>query len=318
MKNKLGFIIPNYPHEKRVALLPWHIQSFENEMIIEKGFGKSMNIADDEYVEKGCKVMTREEIFKKCNAIFSLKLIQESDYKHLRKGQMILGWTHPFGSGSNFMKDQVIPKELIIVDLDNISPKIFFKNKSIDIDFISRNFIYKNSINAGYSSTLHALESYGLKPNSSTKVAILSSGNVAQGAFQAISLFNADIRMFYRKTMNEFINNIHEFDIIINGIEKDSNSEHIITLNSLKKIQKNALIIDAAADAGNVIYGTRFTTFTEPIIEIEKDVFYYCINNSPSIFYRNASQAISESFSKYVYKRDIEIFYSLTDRLMGI
>ena len=36
---RLGFIIPTYPGEKRVALLPEHIEGFENELIIENGFG---------------------------------------------------------------------------------------------------------------------------------------------------------------------------------------------------------------------------------------------------------------------------------------
>ncbi len=46
---------------------------------------------------------------------------------------------------------------------------------------------------------MHAVMNYGSIPTSETKVAILGSGNVSQGAFSAISKFNPDIRMFYRK-----------------------------------------------------------------------------------------------------------------------
>ena len=52
---KLGFIIPDYSCEKRVALLPEHILGFKNEIYIEKGFGKFLGISDEEYEKKGCK-----------------------------------------------------------------------------------------------------------------------------------------------------------------------------------------------------------------------------------------------------------------------
>ena len=71
---KIGFIIPTYPDEKRIALLPDDIDGFENEIIMEKGFGKNMNIDDSEYIAKGCKMSTRENIFATCDNIFCLKL----------------------------------------------------------------------------------------------------------------------------------------------------------------------------------------------------------------------------------------------------
>jgi len=307
---KLGFITPNYPGERRVALLPEHIKDFENEIFVEQGFGLSMGIEDFEYEKKGAKILSREEIFKTCRAIFSLKLIQESDYEFLREGQIIVGWTHPFGSGKKFFDTQCKEKNLIVIDLDNITPRIFYHNEIIDIDFIPRNFIRKNSVIAGYAATIHAFESYGLKPDYKTKVAILSSGNVAQGAFEACAIFGCDTRMFYRKTMSEFYETISEYDVVINGIEVDGPNNYIINNAMLKKMKRDSLIIDAAADAGNAIQGTDFTTYEEPVVDLVNSK-YYCINNTPSIFYRNASFNISESFSKFVYSKSIETFIEL-------
>jgi len=154
---KLGFIIPNYPHEKRVALLPQHIDGFDNELVVETGFGKTLGIDDAEYIKAGCTVGNRQDIFESCDAIFSLKLIQPIDYDYLRKGQMIIGWTHPTGSGMRFMEEQAIPKELVIVDIDNVYPRVYYKGKAFNIDWLKRDFIWKNSFYAGYSATLHGL-----------------------------------------------------------------------------------------------------------------------------------------------------------------
>lgn len=307
---KIGFIKPTYPDEKRVALIPEHICNFENEIVVEYGFGKNLLISDEEYIAKGCHMASREEIFETIDIIFCLKLIQPEDYDKLRNNQVIVGWTHPTGSGKKFYDEVACPKNLVIIDLDNIYPTIRQREKVAAIPFIKPNFVRKNSFYAGIASIQHALLNFGMYPDSTTKVAVLSSGNVAQGTFAEISNYNTDLRMFYRKTMSEFYETIDEYDIIINGIEVDGSTEHIISKDHLSKIKKGCLIIDAAADAGNAIEGTHYTTISNPIYE-ENGIFFYEVNNAPSLLYRKTSIEISKAFSENVYKRDFYRFLNL-------
>lgn len=308
---KLGFIKPTYPGEKRVALLPQHITNeFENELIIEEGFGSNLQIEDKEYQEKGCVIDSRENIFKNCDIIFCLKLLQPKDYDLIRDGQMIIGWTHPTGSGTSFYENVAKKKNLRIIDLDNIYPTAHAGDKHIPIPFIEKNFIWRNSFYAGVASVQHALLTFGLIPNSETKVAVLANGSVSQGAYNYISKYNVDIRMFYRKTMQEFYDTIGEYDIIINGIEVDGSVKHIITKDDLKKVKKGALLIDSAADAGNAIEGSHYTSIAEPMYE-EDGIFFYEVNNAPSLLYRVTSFEISKSFSQWIYKKDVKQFVNL-------
>ena len=159
---------------------------------------------------------------------------------------------------------------------------------------------------------MHAIIAYGKIPNSNTKVAILSSGNVSQGAFNAISKFTDNVIIYYRKTMDEFYLNLNQFDIIINGIEMDKTNLHILTIRNQAKLKKGCLIIDAAADAGNAIEGTKYTTIDNPIY-VSKDIYYYEVNNTPSIYFRDSSYEISKSFSKYVYSLDVKKFLELRE-----
>ncbi|MGV8980989.1 N(5)-(carboxyethyl)ornithine synthase, partial [Clostridium sp.] len=278
----------------------------------EHNFGLNLNITDDEYEKVGCKIGSREEIFSDCPAVFSLKCILKEDYDYVRQNQMIIGWTHPYGSGKDFMEAQFKLKNLTIVDLDNIHPQVFYKDKIKSIDWIQPNFIKDNSFIAGYSAVLHALLSFGMIPDQDTNIAVLGCGNVSQGAFNAISKFTNKARMFYRKTMHEFIEERESFDIIINGIEVDKTGLHILSLEHQKSLKKNCLIIDAAANAGKAIEGTTFTTITNPIYN-KKDVYFYVVSNAPSILYKPASHKISESFSKNVYQRDVNIFKDLVE-----
>ncbi|MCF0207360.1 MAG: N(5)-(carboxyethyl)ornithine synthase, partial [Bacteroidales bacterium] len=133
---KIGFIIPTYPNERRVALLPEHINDFENEIVMQYGFGETLDIDDDLYVQKGCKMMSREEIFRTTDVIFCLKLLQPADYPLLRDNQTIVGWTHPTGSGKEFYDNIAIKKNLKIVDLDNICPTVRQGERIAKIDTI--------------------------------------------------------------------------------------------------------------------------------------------------------------------------------------
>lgn len=105
---KLGFLIPNHPNEKRVALLPEHVKNFNNELVVETGFGETLGISDEEYVKAGCTISSREDIFKTCEGVFSLKVLKPQDYQHIREGQIIVGWTHPEGSGKTLDRKSVV------------------------------------------------------------------------------------------------------------------------------------------------------------------------------------------------------------------
>ncbi|MDH6364266.1 alanine dehydrogenase [Enterococcus sp. PF1-24] len=88
---KLGFIQSTFPDERRVPLLPEDIHEFENELLIESGFGAALGIADESYRQAGCKILSRAEVFQEADGIFCLKLMQPEDYDRIRPEQMIIG-----------------------------------------------------------------------------------------------------------------------------------------------------------------------------------------------------------------------------------
>ena len=305
----LGFIKSNFPGERRVPLLPEDISDFENELLIETGFGSLLDISDEEYKEVGCKILSKEEVFKQAEAIFSLKLIQPKDYDLIKKGQLIIGWTHPYGSGKIFMKEQAYPKDLVVVDLDNNSPEIFYKNENVKAN-LPEGIFDRNSFYAGYAGTIDALLKFGVIPNETTKIAILGSGNVSQGAFHAVSKFSENIKMFYRRTMPKFKNTYNSYDIIVNGIEVGTENDPILSLSEQKHLKKGTFIIDIAADAGNAIQGNHFTTLSDSIYK-KDSLYHYCVPNVPSIAYRNVSKILSKQLSKYIFKNNVDIFNSI-------
>lgn len=307
---KLGIIKTHFPNERRIPLLPSDIRDFPNTIYVETGLGNDLGYSDENYSEKGAIIASKETIFAECDGIFSLKIIQPEDYHFLRNGQIIIGWTHPFGSGKNFMKTQALPKKLVIADLDNRFPTAYYQNQQKPLSWIPSNFIQKNSFYAGYAGTLHALLAYGSLPSGKEKIAILGSGNVAQGAFHTVSKFTSEVTLFYRRTLPEFKEQLADFDIIINGIEVGDNQLSILSNRDQQQLKNGCFIIDVAADAGNAIENDHFTTIEEPIYS-ENNYFVYCVPNTPSLAYRTVSPFLSRQFTKYIYSKDISIFNDL-------
>ncbi|MBM7711288.1 N(5)-(carboxyethyl)ornithine synthase [Enterococcus xiangfangensis] len=304
---KLGFLKTDFPHERRLPLLPEHIKQFANSIYIENGFGDSLGIADEEYQQAGCTILNRTEIFALCDGIFSLKIIQPCDYDLIRPNQMIIGWTHPLGSGKKFMETQAIPKNLYILDIDNQAPTMFYQGKSYPSKIIPKNFVYQNSFYAGYAGVLHALLSFGLLPTSDHEIAILGSGNTAQGAFHGVSKLSSSVQLFYRKTLPNFKRQLSKYSIIVNGIRVGDSGEPILSIEEQAQLKKGTFIIDIAADAGNAIEGNQFTTVDQPVYE-KNGLYYYTLPNTPTFAYRNVSQILSEQFSKYIFQKDLSIF----------
>ena len=295
---RLGFIKPTYPNEKRVCLLPEHA---ERGFLVESGFGNSLGIDDESYRKLGCIVLSREEVYQESDVVVNLKLTQPSDYPLIKKGLTIIGWTHVNGSGHGFFNTVAKEKELVIFDLINTNPSVFFKESKLSLN-LPKNLIWKNNWLAGYASTFHGLTVTGrLMPrkNETNDVAVIGTGNVSQGAFTCLVKLGYFPRMYSRKTLEQFSPKYHK--IVVNGVESDSG-----TLIRLKEQVQNpgVFYIDAAADGnGKTIEGIDYTDFTTPVYERYGNT-YYCVNNSPTVFYPQASEAISEAWSSKVYNMD--------------
>jgi len=296
----IGFVRPDYPHERRVALLPADLPTdVAQNLVVERGFGAHMDESDAAYAERGCAIAGRDEVFAACDTVFSLKLIQPADYGRLRPGQAIVGWTHPLGSGREFFDQVARPLGLRIFDIDNITPRLYVGDQVTPLTWLPRNFIWGNSYLAGKAAVQHALQAHGTLAAHDLTSAVLGTGNVAQGAFAAIAGMGCEPRMFYRKTMGEFYALLPTFDVIVNGIEADEPGMHILNRAQLAALKRSCLLIDAAADAGNAIEGSYYTGFDEPLGTVE-GVTFYCVNNAPSLVYRTASRFISSTVARWI------------------
>ncbi|MGN6689319.1 MAG: hypothetical protein ACTHJU_00095, partial [Sphingopyxis sp.] len=152
---RIAFVKPNYPDERRVALLPQDACRLIDSgfhILVEKNFGEYLGIDDQSYADQGVEIRDRADCYDE-HYIFNLKLTQPSDYPFLRSDHVIVGWTHPFGSGKSFYEEIAAPKGVTLVDIDSVMPRIFKgMAPGQDADFFPPHMFWKNSYNAGIAS----------------------------------------------------------------------------------------------------------------------------------------------------------------------
>ena len=306
---KIGFIKPHISCERRVVLLPQDIGGINDELFFEQDFGFTMGIQDEEYVRRGARIRSREEIFQTCEGIFSLKPIAEEDYHLIRDHQTFIGWLQPFTSGKSFYESIFKEKNLTIIDTDNTTT-LFHKDKVVPISWVKEYFTWDNSVLAGYAALYHATLSYGIMIRPRTRIAILGSGNVSQGAFQLASQLGAKVRMFYRRTMDDFKKTLDLWDIVVSGIKLDDTVDHILNEEELRQLKKGCLIVDAAGDAGKTFEGTHLSELSDPLYEVDGK-YFYVVNYTPSLFHRSASEILSQAFRLHIFNHRLQDFMNM-------
>ncbi|WP_206537432.1 hypothetical protein [Listeria cornellensis] len=88
--------------------------------------------------------------------------------------------------------------------------------------------------------------------------------------------------------------------MIVNAVLWDTTrADHIICRSDLKRLKKNAMIIDISCDEAGAIETTIPTSFDNPTYVVD-GILHYAVDHIPSLLFKSASCAISEEVSKYV------------------
>jgi len=303
---KIGYIKPSFGCEKRVGFLPQHSEYCypKDDRRFERGYGESLGISDEHYG----KGYSRESLFDWADVIYSIKVPQSCDYDSFRENQGIVGWIHPIGSGQQFMEDCVRSKNLTVFDITNrISMRHY--NGKIETLNVPRDITLKNSILAGYASVMQAIMLRG-GITQYDKVVVFGGGNVAFGVLKYLA--NRGILPVQRRRSNMSLleSEFHDYDIFINAVEIEEGDKPIVTNEMINAMKPNGWIIDAAADAGRAIQGTRYTSIESPIYQDEQGHTFYVVNNSPSLLYRESSEIVSEGYSKHFWSKPMSYWYS--------
>ena len=95
MNKTMGLLISHKNNEKRRAILPEDVKKLRNAgmLYFETGYGDSVGHPDQEYIDAGAQVVSREEALK-CDIITDVKLGDADYLDELEDGKLLFGWAH--------------------------------------------------------------------------------------------------------------------------------------------------------------------------------------------------------------------------------
>ncbi len=282
--NTVGLPISHKENEKRRALLPQDIKKLKhpNLITIETGYGDILGFSDADYSNQGVNISSRKSVLSQ--DIICDPKIGDAEYLEELSNQTIFGWIHAVQNRD--ITDKIINRKLTAYAWEDMYED-------------GRHSFWRNNEIAGESAVFHAYMCHGIFPYN-TKAAILGRGNTARGAIKTLNYMGADVCQYDRKTENLFQKELHLYDVIVNCILWDtSRTDHIIYRSDLKKMKKNALIIDVSCDKNGGIETSIPTTIDDPTYIID-GITHYVVDHTPSLFWKTATESLSLEFSKYI------------------
>lgn len=281
----LGFLISHKSDEKRRALLPRDLLNVRHagQVYIEEGYGRVLRIPDDDYVNFGAHVASREEVLK-CDCLVDVKLGDADHLDQLEEGRLLIGWAHALQKTG--LTDACIRGKHTVLAWEDIYQD-------------GRYIFYRNRELAGEAGVLQAFTCLGKMPYE-CRVAILGNGQTAKGALRILHGLGASVDVYGRKLEELFKKKMYAYDVIVNCVLWDtSRNDHIISREDLKSFRPGTMIIDISCDPGMTIETARPTTISDPIYEID-GVIHYEVDNTPAMFPYTVSEILSHTFSTYL------------------
>jgi len=281
----VGFVISHKNNERRRALLPDDLKNIKNltHLYFEKGYGESVGYSDEEYIQFGVNIVSREEVLK-CDVLVDVKLGDADYFDVIKEPKLLVGWAHA------------------VQNID-FTTKVLESNHSVlaweEIFENGRYIFYRNREVAGEAAILHAFRYSGRLPYDS-KVAIIGNGQTGKGAFRILAGLGAEVDIYSRKQEGMFKTNMYQYDVIVNCVMWDTNrKDRLIYKDDLKKFRKGTLIIDVSCDPYLEIETSHPTTIDNPVYEVD-DVIHYAVDNTPAMYPISVTKNLSKVFSTYV------------------
>lgn len=284
--NQIGFLISHKNGERRRAVLPDDLRKCVKNVefcCFEKGYGESLGIRDEEYLNVGARIVSREEALA-CPIITDVKL-GDADYLSDLKGKKVLfGWAHAV-QGVDFTSS-ILKEEHTVLAWEEI-----YEN--------GRYLFYRNREIAGEAAVMQAFRYCGKMPYDTT-VAILGNGQTAKGAMRILHGLGATVDVYGRKHEKLFREKMYQYDVLINCVMWDtSRKDRIIYREDLAKLKKGCMIIDISCDPYLEIETSHPTTIADPVYEVD-GVIHYAVDNTPAMYPITVTKTLSQGISPYL------------------
>ncbi len=305
-------------HEYRSALTPSGVKEFVSaghQVLVQKSLGLAIDFSDDQYEASGAKIVdSAKEIFAKAEMIFKVKEPQKSECEMIRKNQIIFSYLHLAAEPD--LTKALMNSGCIAIAFETVTAN----DKSLPLLAPMSEVAGKLSIQAGAKSLEKSQGGRGILLGGVPgvdrgKVVILgggvagmNAGKVAIGMGAEVVIIDksfprirylSDIFQNSASIIYGSIDNIEKHvisaDLVIGAVLiPGAMAPKLVSLKTIKKMKKGAVMVDISIDQGGCFETSRPTTHSNPTYEVD-GVIHYCVTNMPGAVARTSTQALENS-----------------------
>ncbi len=307
--------------EYRVALLPsgaYQLIKRGHEVLVERGAGVGAGYPDSEYEQAGAKLLdSHEEIFQRAALIVKVKEPLPSEFKLLRRDQILFTYLHLAASrpltealmnaGVTALAYETIEVNRRLPLLEPMSEIAGRMSILVGGYFLQKHFGGSGVLLGGVPGVLPG------------KVVVLRGGaaginaaRMAQGLGADVTILEVDLeRMRFLDitlhTAHTLYSNESHLLQLLPGVDllvgavlvPGAKAPKLITRAMLRQMRPGSVLVDIAIDQGGCAETSRPTTHHDPVF-VEEGVTHYCVANMPAAYARTATQALTNVTYRYI------------------
>jgi len=303
-------------HEYRVGLTPESAKELVmqgHEVWIETQAGAGIDANDDQYVAAGAKIVDGPDpIFAECEMVVKVKEPQSVERKKLREGQILYTYLH-------LAPDADQTKELLDSGVTAIAYEtVTGPRGQLPLLKPMSQVAGRMSVQAGATALEKAHGGRGVLLGGVPgvmpgKVVVIGGGVVGFNAAQMAVGLGADVTIldrdpevlekvgthFEARASTRFSNAANLYDAVTNAdlvigavLIPGAAAPKLVTSDTLRDMQKGAVLVDVAIDQGGCFETSKPTTHADPTYVID-DVVHYCVANMPGAVARTSTYALN-------------------------
>ncbi|HBR84178.1 MAG TPA: alanine dehydrogenase [Erythrobacter sp.] len=305
-------------HEYRVGLTPESAKELVmqgHEVWIETQAGAGIDANDDQYVAAGAKIVDGPDpIFAECEMVVKVKEPQSVERKKLREGQILYTYLH-------LAPDADQTKELLDSGVTAIAYEtVTGPRGQLPLLKPMSQVAGRMSVQAGATALEKAHGGRGVLLGGVPgvmpgKVVVIGGGVVGFNAAQMAVGLGADVTIldrdpevlekvgthFEARASTRFSNAANLYDAVTNAdlvigavLIPGAAAPKLVTRDTLRDMQKGAVLVDVAIDQGGCFETSKPTTHADPTYIVD-DVVHYCVANMPGAVARTSTFALNNA-----------------------
>ena len=308
--------------EYRVALTPSGVLSLAgrgHRVLVQTGAGEGTHIPDAEYAAAGAEIVPRDELWAQAELIVKVKEPQESEFPHIRPGQILFTYFH-LAANEGLTRAMIDSGAVCIayetVQTDNGAlPLLTPMSEVAGRLSIQEGAKYLERPMGGRGILLSGVP--GTRP---ATVAVIGAGTVGINAVKVAAGFGAtvfvlDVNLDRLRYIDDvFPNNVvtlhsnpgtirsilPEVDLLIGAVYlPGARAPKLVSREDLGLMKPGSVIVDVCVDQGGCFETTHPTTHQQPVYTVD-GVLHYAVANMPGAVAHTSTYALTNATLPYV------------------